>query len=260
MTVLVVVEAVVIALLVLLVAGLLRSHAEILRALHDLGVGLDPTGSPSPDRRLPDSLTPADAGSAEAAADISGATPAGDPIVVGVVGAPQPTLLAFLSSGCISCHGFWDTFARPDLAVPGGARIVVVTMGEEAESVTAVENLSRGPVPVVMSSEAWERYDVPGSPYFVYVDGRTGTIVGQGTAPEWDQVVTLMTQASDDGALAATRADQASRRRRADRRRLDQSQREARADEALAAAGIGPGHPSLYAPPDGGPERPDPEE
>ncbi len=43
MTALVVVEAVAIALLSLLVAGLLRSHAEILRSLHDFGVDLDPS-------------------------------------------------------------------------------------------------------------------------------------------------------------------------------------------------------------------------
>ena len=36
MLVLVVIEAVVLAFLALLVAGLLRSHAEILRALHDM--------------------------------------------------------------------------------------------------------------------------------------------------------------------------------------------------------------------------------
>ena len=39
MTGLVIAEAVAIALLGLLVAGLLRSHAEILRALHELGAG-----------------------------------------------------------------------------------------------------------------------------------------------------------------------------------------------------------------------------
>ena len=39
MVVLVVIEGVVLALLVLLVAGLLRSHAEILRTLHDAGIG-----------------------------------------------------------------------------------------------------------------------------------------------------------------------------------------------------------------------------
>jgi hypothetical protein len=258
MTVLVVIEAVVIALLALLVAGLLRSHAEILRALHDLGVGLDPSGAPATGGTArsgaPPSLAPADAGAATLGADVSGVTPGGDPIVVGVVGTEHPTLLAFLSSGCMTCHGFWDTFARPALAVPGGARVVVVTMGDEAESVTAVANLARGPVPVVMSSEAWDAYDVPGSPYFVFVDGPTGAVVGQGTAPEWDQVVTLMTQASDDGALAASRSAQRGRTTRAARRHLDAAGREERADEALLAAGIGPGHPSLYASPEAAPE------
>jgi hypothetical protein len=250
MTVLVVIEAVVIGLLALLVAGLLRSHAEILRALHDLGVGLDPSGTAPRDTDAPTRLAPSAAGSAVTGADVAGLTPAGDPIVVGVVGAPQPTLLAFLSSGCVTCHGFWDTFAQPALAVPGGARVVIVTMGDEAESVSAVANLARGRVPVVMSSEAWAHYDVPGSPYFVFVDGPTGQVVGQGTAPEWAQVVTLMTQASDDGALAASRSQQRTRRTRAARRHLDAAAREARADDALLAAGIGPGHPSLYAPPD----------
>ncbi len=42
MAVLVALFAVVLALLALLVAGLLRSHAEILRALHQLGVNMDP--------------------------------------------------------------------------------------------------------------------------------------------------------------------------------------------------------------------------
>ncbi len=244
----VVIEAVVIALLALLVAGLLRSHAEILRALHDLGVGLDPasSGTSAGSSAAPPTLAPADAGSTEVGADVAGVTPTGDPIVVGVVGAARPTLLAFLSSGCITCHGFWDTFAKPALAVPGGARVVVVTMGDEAESVSAVANLARGHVPVVMSSEAWAAYDVPGSPYFVFVDGPTGQVVGQGTAPEWDQVVTLMTQAADDGALASARSAQRTRTTRAARRRLDAAAREDRADEALLAAGIGPGHPSLH--------------
>jgi len=44
MTALVVVEALAIVMLGILVAGLLRSHAEILRSLHQLGVGLDDGG------------------------------------------------------------------------------------------------------------------------------------------------------------------------------------------------------------------------
>jgi len=47
MTTLVVAEAVAIGLLGLLVAGLLRSHAEILRRLHQLGAGDDDRRSPA---------------------------------------------------------------------------------------------------------------------------------------------------------------------------------------------------------------------
>jgi hypothetical protein len=43
MTVAVALLGVVVALLAVLVVSLLRSHAEILRALHDLGVDLDPS-------------------------------------------------------------------------------------------------------------------------------------------------------------------------------------------------------------------------
>ena len=42
MAVLIAVETLVLVLLTLLVAGLLRSHAEILRRLHAIGAGLDP--------------------------------------------------------------------------------------------------------------------------------------------------------------------------------------------------------------------------
>jgi hypothetical protein len=248
MTVLVVIEAVVLALLVVLVAGLLRSHAEILRTLHDMGVGRDPLAEPgatspvSPPTlaRTPrrDPLPPA--------ADLSGTAPGGDAVVVGVAGSPQPTLLAFLSSGCITCHHFWDAFSAPELQLPGGARLVVVTMGAEAESEAAIAGLAPRGVPVVMSSQAWTDYDVPGSPFFVFVDGGTGAIVGQGTAPDWGQVLRLMTEAADDGALAVAQEAASRRDRRAERRRQDDRAREARTDEVLMAAGIYPGHPSLY--------------
>ena len=49
MTALVVTLAVVVALLVVLVGGLLRSHAEILRTLHDAGLAHDPA-APRPRR------------------------------------------------------------------------------------------------------------------------------------------------------------------------------------------------------------------
>ena len=70
----------------------------------------------------------------------------------------------------------------------------------------------------------------------------------KGTAPDWSQVVSLMTNASDDGALAASTDATAARKGRAARRRLDDRDREARADAALLSAGIRPGDPRMGAP------------
>ena len=53
-------------------------------------------------------------------------------------------------------------------------------MGPEGESASAITGLAPEHVLVVMSSEAWDAYGVPGSPYFVYIDGATGSIVGEG--------------------------------------------------------------------------------
>jgi hypothetical protein len=80
--------------------------------------------------------------------------------------------------------------------------------------------------------------------------------VGEGTAPDWEQVVRLMQQAGNDGALEASRRAASARERRAERRHQDDRAREARTDDVLMAAGIFPGDPSLYA----NPEPPAPEE
>ncbi len=256
MTALVVILAVVVALLVVLVGGLLRSHADILRILHDAGLGHDGDGRPAatapPSRaRIAPSRPPG--GPSPEGVDLAGVTPAGDAIAVGVVGAPTPTLLAFLSSGCLTCREFWETFADPAVVVPGGARLVVVTMSPEDESPSALTRLASPHTTVVMSTPAWESYEVEGSPYFVYVDGATGTVVGEGTASDWARVCAMVRESVDDGALAASRRKAATRQARAARRHLADRQREARADDALAAAGIEPGDPRLY-PASGGPE------
>ena len=259
MLVLVVIEAVVLAFLALLVAGLLRSHAEILRALHDMGAGRDPLaarGATSP--VAPPTLAPSAAGAVTAGNDVAGVTPTGDAVVVGVAAAPQPTLLAFLSSGCLTCREFWETFADPRLDVPGGARLVVVTMSPEDESVGALRRLVPASTPVVMSTPAWEAYEVEGSPYFVYVDGVSGAVVGEGTASSWDRVREMIDESVDDGALAASRRRAAARKTRAARRHLADREREARADDALLAAGIRPGDPRLY-PATGGPADAEPD-
>ena len=216
-----VVQSVAIVLLGLLVVGLLRSHAEILRTLHELGAGVDPDATtagvtsrvPAPVRRT-----------TSTGFDVSGTTPGDEAVRIGVVGARQSTLLAFLSSGCLTCGGFWEAFARTDrLAVPGGARLVIVTKGPEAESESRIGELAPSAVPVVMSTEAWLEYRVPATPYFVYVDGPSGRIVGEGSAQTWEQVGALWSQALADEATG-----------------------EAGADRQLLQAGIRPGHRSLY--------------
>ena len=88
-------------------------------------------------------------------------------------------------------------------------------------------------MPVVMSSEAWDHYDIPYAPYFVYVSGPGGRVVGEGVAAGWEQVHTLVANAVADGTTGRPRS-------RADRAR------DSAVDLALEEAGIGPGDPRLH--------------
>jgi hypothetical protein len=241
MTALVVTEAISILLLGLLVAGLLRSHAEILRKLHDLGVDLEGNepATLTPDLAYAESVTPPRA-EVTPAFDISGATPRADAIGISVRDHGQSTLLAFLSSGCKTCKGFWQSFSTPTaLDSLGAARLVIVTKGEDEESPPKVGGLAPAGVAIVMSSQAWLDYQVPGSPYFVLVDGASGTIAGEGSAGTWEQLENLLSEA-----VADDRHKKRARKWRAD------ASRQARADRELMAAGIHPGHPSLYPDPE----------
>ncbi|MCJ7437472.1 MAG: hypothetical protein MUP97_06905, partial [Acidimicrobiia bacterium] len=124
------------------------------------------------------------------------------------------------------------------LRVPGGARLVVVTKGAEAESPARLRKFTPPEVPVVMSTEAWEAYDVPVAPYFAFVDGPGAQVVGEGAANSWSQLAGMMEQAISDAGITTKRGRQ--------RRRLDGRAREAQVDTALRSAGIKPGDPSLY--------------
>jgi hypothetical protein len=206
MAVLVTLLGVVLALLAVLVGGLLRSHAEILRALHDLGVDLDPqrvgagvsTAEGAPVVRAGD----VPSRPTRAASDVVGVTPEHDAVSIAVVGARHLTLLAFLSSGSGTCFEFWDAFERGrDVTVPGDARLVVVTKDPSNESLTSARRLANTSCPVVMSTAAWDAYDVPVAPFFVLVDGQTGAVVGEGAAANWEQVVSLMHNALGDAGM-----------------------------------------------------------
>lgn len=251
MAALVALLALVVALLGVLVAGLLRSHAEVLRALHDLGVNLDPTQVPddglgrptAPGVPRPRPTAVRDGG---ASFDIVGETPTGDPVTIAVNGADRLTLVAFLSSTCLTCRGFWDAFADRGLDVPGGARLVVVAKGAEAESPATIAKLAPTQITTVLSSSAWTSYGVPVAPYFVLVDGASGDVVGEGAATTWAQVRDLMGNALADAGIAAGNGRRSRDGVTARLASQTGKAREARVDDDLRAAGIEPGDASLY--------------
>jgi hypothetical protein len=217
-TALVLVEAVAIGLLGLLVAGLLRSHAEILRQLHRLGADMDPSARPAPARR--------EVGAVE---DVAGVTPSGDAARFSLGRVGERTMLLFLSSGCVTCAGWWDGLGRGrHREVLPDARVIVVTRDADEESPGLLLERAAAGVPIVMSSAAWDQLRVPGSPYAVLVDG--GQVVGSGAARTWEQLGSFVDQHGRDASIV----------------HLDGAARERRADDELRAAGVHPGHPSLY--------------
>src|SRR5690606_35998427 len=111
--------------------------------------------------------------------DLSGVGVGDDALSVRVVDVDHRTLVAFLSGSCLTCQRFWEAFQKPSkLGLPRDVRPVIVTKGPDQESPSTIAGLAPRDVPVVMSNDAWVSYDVPGSPYFVLVDGRTGTVQG----------------------------------------------------------------------------------
>jgi hypothetical protein len=234
MVALVSILAVAVGLLTLLVAGLLRSHAEILRALQSLGVNLDPD---APELQSPTGLTAPVRPDGAPTVDVSGVDPSGAPVTFAVAAVEHRTLLAFLSSTCLTCRGFWEAFADRRLSVPGGARLLIVTKGSEAESPSTIRKLAPSGVHTVLSTEAWTAYRIPVAPYFVLVDGPSGAVIGEGAAATWEHVSELMAQSladtddppNDNGPPVGREQDHPSR-----------------VDAELRAAGIEPGHPSLY--------------
>ncbi len=256
MTVLIVLETVVLVVLSVLVVGLLRSYATVLDRLHRLDGGeqADP-GVPAarPEFRTADGVPPpapdtsrssggrvgADRRHWAAAHDVSGEGLFGEIVSVRTVGVDHDTVIVFLSSGCSGCTTFWEQLSdRGGVAAVGNARVLVVTKSPQDESVGLLRELRPAGVDLIMSSQAWVDYAVPGSPYVIVVDGRSGRIKGEGSGTSLTQVSGLMRQAYGDGASAP--ALRSVTKPRAD------TEREVDVDRALLAAGIGPGHPSLY--------------
>ena len=258
----VIAEGVAIALLAVLVLGLLRSHALILRALHELGAGLElerdaASGSqgtpPGPVAvQIEPGVVPATRSGSSRAHDVVGDDLRGRPSQVELAGAApggRPTLLAFLTSGCSVCQTFWEELG-PDTDTPGDARLVVVAKGSGDESPATLQRLARPGVEVVASSAAWVDYDIPGSPYFVLVE--QGVVTGEGSATSWPSVRDLLQQAVDQSAHARGAAGRTGPGAEHVAGAAAAGGRDdlSRIDTELAAAGIHPGHHSLYEPAD----------
>jgi hypothetical protein len=229
-TALVVVETLLLIMLAVLVVGLLRSHAEILRRLE----GVAPAGPAAAggDVLAPGLPPPRD--DVPAARDVAGVTPWGDAVQIAAAAGGGRTLLAFLSGGCSVCGEFWAALGAGAAGeLPGRARLVVVTRDASHESPTRIRELASPELTVVMSSDAWSAYHVPVAPYFVLVGG-DGRVEGEGAARSFDQVRSLLGDAiADADGVAPGRGGRA---------RADRVERE------LVAAGIAPDDPSLYAP------------
>jgi hypothetical protein len=216
----------------LFLIAVLRSHAEILRRLHALETRLGPDGftlGDDPEARVDPRAAYAESAGADAP-DIVGETLAGDVVKLALgPGAPR-TLLAFLSTGCSVCGSLWEELRGGDPVAPG-IRIVVVTKGSDRESLTRLERIAPAQGELVMSNAAWSDYGVVSTPHFVLVGSDTRRILGRGGATGWSQILSLLADAQSDAGLHEARST---------------SERAERAEQSLAASGIGPDHPSLY--------------
>lgn len=192
MVVIVSVETLLLVLLAVLVAGLLRSHAEILRSLNsgerpfadDGAAEMRPSGATEP-------------------VDLVGTTLRGKQVTIPVRDGHR-TLIAFLTSGCGTCETIWRAIREGAVAsLPAETRLAIVAKDRDDESISRLRKFAPKDAPVILSSAAWSDYAVPGSPYFVFVDG--GRIRGEGSANNWPRVRSLVENALDD--LAEDEAD-----------------------------------------------------
>ena len=241
MTVLIALETVLLAVLTVLVAGLLRAYATVMRRLHALDGGNEARGQSF---QLDSAVLPAPAAreSWTEGHDLAGTTVAGEVVSTRVIGVEHDTVLLFLSSGCASCEVFWNELAG-SVALPDNTRLVVVAQGPEIESPAALGELAAPHLDVLLSTEAWREYEVPGSPHVVFVEGRTGRVRGEGTGQSWTQVAQMLARATGQDPREPSPIDGRPRANMPDR----DAEVEAEVDRELMAAGILPGDPRLYS-------------
>jgi hypothetical protein len=169
--------------------------------------------------------------------DISGSTLAGETVLLRTVDVEHDTVILFLSSGCSTCATFWSELASP-IQLPPRTRLLVITQDAEVESLVSLKALAPAGTEVVLSSQAWEQYEVPGSPYVIAVNGSTGQVKGEGTGQSWAQIAELLARSTGQagyltGGPLATKP-------------TGDAERESEVDRELIEAGLLPGDPRLY--------------
>jgi hypothetical protein len=234
-----------VALLAFLVLGVLRSHAEVLAALN--GAVSSQGGAAGEGVPMPEGVLPPPDGVSDAELDVlNGQDMDLRAVEISVVAGPEAFfLIAFLSTTCLTCMDIWrDVIAGGeeggviDAGAGGRAAVAIALKGRELENLGKARALAdETPVPVVFSQEAWDRLEIPGSPYFALLERRTGRIVGAGSAQTWSQIVSL----ASDGMLELS-VHLGTGRSSGYRGII------AREDDELRRAGIEAGHPSLTAP------------
>lgn len=228
MTAVLIIEGLVILLLAILVAGLLKSHAEILRQLHALGAGADGAVRTGPAQARPKTT-----GFEKApATSLTGVDVGGGSRTLSLEHGRGNTLVAFLSSSCTTCQVFWREFGGDfELPTPD-TRTVLVTKGPSSESPAKVAELAPGHLPLIMSDDMWDQFRVPMTPYFLLLDGQA-MVIGEGAATNWKHLLGLLRQSAKDAAHSSPV-------------NLDTKGREQFTDTQLKSSGIEPGDPSLY--------------
>jgi hypothetical protein len=118
-----------------------------------------------------------------AVSELSGTTPSGAPLQVGL--GSGRTILLFLTSSCYGCQPLWDSLRTG--ATLDGAALVLVTPSLTTGSSRDVAALAPDGAEVLMSSEAWHAFGITAAPWFVVVAG--GVVRTEGAAPPaWDEV------------------------------------------------------------------------
>lgn len=199
MTFLIAIETLLLCFVSLIVVGLLRSHAELLRRTERASERKDSEFQMLGLRR--DQARNAEA--AEIAHPISGVNANGEGVYLNPLAGTRSILLAFLTTGCLTCQDIWDELRDNGLErLPDRVDLAIVTKDVQTESPSRLRALAPPNVTVVMSSQAWGDYGVELSPYFVFVDVETGGIQSEGTGQSWSQICSLLSDALSDYELA----------------------------------------------------------